>query len=111
MSISNDTWQYLEKMKMGMLMGGITGGALGFLVGGMTVLRYGPGEKGYLKTVGDQMLQTGGFLGFIMSIGMLVRAEAADTIQSPFLKKHQQRPNALWFTQSRLPIVVEKLKY
>ncbi|KAJ3406279.1 subunit of TIM23 translocase complex [Chytriomyces hyalinus] len=55
-----------EKMKMGFMMGGITGGCLGFLVGGMTVLRYGPGDKGYLATVGNQMLQTGGFLGFIM---------------------------------------------
>ncbi|KAJ3067593.1 subunit of TIM23 translocase complex, partial [Rhizoclosmatium hyalinum] len=60
------TAQYLEKMKMGFLMGGTTGACLGFLVGGMTVLRYGPGEKGYLATVGNQMLQTGGFLGFIM---------------------------------------------
>jgi hypothetical protein len=47
-------------------MGGITGGAVGFMVGTMTVLRNGPGDKGYLATVGSQMLQTGGFLGFIM---------------------------------------------
>ena len=47
-------------------MGGITGSAVGFLVGTMTVLTRGPGEKGALATVGSQMLQTGTFLGFIM---------------------------------------------
>ncbi|ORY39072.1 hypothetical protein BCR33DRAFT_720330 [Rhizoclosmatium globosum] len=89
--ISHETAQYLEKMKMGFLMGGTTGACLGFLVGG---------EKGYLAT-------TGGFLGFIMSIGMLVRAEGADTIQSPFMK----RPiGAFAYNQNRLPIVVEQLK-
>ncbi|KAI9327483.1 reactive mitochondrial oxygen species modulator 1-domain-containing protein [Obelidium mucronatum] len=97
-----------QKMKMGFLMGGTTGACLGFLVGGMTVLRYGPGDKGYLATVGNQMLQTGGFLGFIMSIGMVVRADGVEPV-SPFVK--QQRPlGAYWPSQNRLPIVIEKLK-
>ncbi|KAJ3113199.1 subunit of TIM23 translocase complex [Physocladia obscura] len=105
-------------MKMGFLMGGITGGCLGFLVGGMNVLRYGPGEKGYLATVGNQMLQTGGFLGFIMGIGMLVRNEAADTLlpppttpaASPFSFSSKSRPiAAILYGQNRLPIVVESL--
>jgi hypothetical protein len=64
-------------------MGGTIGMTVGFLVGGMTVLkyllnlmssifsvfehhRYGPGEKGYLATVGHEMLEKGAFLGFIM---------------------------------------------
>ncbi|KAI8618647.1 hypothetical protein BC830DRAFT_1107833 [Chytriomyces sp. MP71] len=93
---------------MGFLMGGVTGGCLGFLVGGMTVLRYGPGEKGYLATVGNQMLQTGGFLGFIMSIGMLIRAEAADTLPpSPIFQ--QKRPlGAFMFNANRIPVVVDR---
>ncbi|TPX73424.1 hypothetical protein CcCBS67573_g05310 [Chytriomyces confervae] len=97
---------------MGFMMGGITGGCLGFLVGGMTVLRYGPGDKGYLATVGNQMLQTGGFLGFIMSIGMVVRAESVDSLppSSLFRQQQQKRPmGAFWSNGRRLPIVIEKM--
>ncbi|KAI8830980.1 hypothetical protein BC829DRAFT_409976 [Chytridium lagenaria] len=56
-------------------MGGATGMAVGFLVGSFTVLRYGPGERGFLGTIGTQMIQTGGFLGFIFGVGMLLRSE------------------------------------
>ncbi|KAJ3110852.1 subunit of TIM23 translocase complex [Phlyctochytrium bullatum] len=89
-------WALFEKAKMAggvasgvatsvdcLFMGGATGAAVGFLVGSFTVLRYGPGERGFLGTIGTQMLQTGGFLGFIFSIGMLLRADD---------EKHEFRP-------------------
>ncbi|KAI8841225.1 hypothetical protein BC829DRAFT_402738 [Chytridium lagenaria] len=60
--------QLFEKAKLGLLMGGATGMAVGFLVGSFTVLRL-------LGTIGTQMIQTGGFLGFIFGVGMLLRSE------------------------------------
>ncbi|KAJ3412938.1 hypothetical protein HDV05_008726 [Chytridiales sp. JEL 0842] len=84
---------------MGFLMGGLTGSAVGFLVGSMTVLRYGPGEKGYLATVGSQMLQTGGFLGFIMGVGMLLRGDSEEEAMAAYrnaLRGHQQKRSELW---------------
>ncbi|KAJ3315212.1 subunit of TIM23 translocase complex [Blyttiomyces sp. JEL0837] len=102
-----------EKMKMGFIMGGTTGMAVGFLVGSMTVLRTGPGEKGYLATVGGQMLQTGAFLGFIMSIGMLLRNDSEEMKGMPpprpmWQPQNKTRPFALY--PNRLPIVIEQLK-
>ncbi|KAJ3130225.1 subunit of TIM23 translocase complex [Irineochytrium annulatum] len=95
-----DVRPYLEKMKMGLIMGGATGMSVGFLVGSYTVLRYGPGERGFLGTIGTQMLQTGGFLGFIFSVGMLLRAD-----------DEQYRPGARphWAVgSSRMPFVVKR---
>ncbi|KAI9334366.1 reactive mitochondrial oxygen species modulator 1-domain-containing protein [Zopfochytrium polystomum] len=79
MDASRDRWMLFEKMKMGFLMGGITGMSIGFLSGAFTVLRYGPGERGYLATVGQQMLQSGGFFAFLMSIGSLLRTEGDES--------------------------------
>ncbi|KAJ1559745.1 subunit of TIM23 translocase complex [Cladochytrium tenue] len=75
MDASSQRWAMVERMKMGFVMGGITGMSIGFLSGAFTVLRFGPGERGYLATVGSQMLQSGGFFAFLMSIGSLLRTE------------------------------------
>ncbi len=45
-----------DKLKMGMMMGGSVGLCLGFLMGSFSLLRYGPGNKGYLASLGQYMV-------------------------------------------------------
>lgn len=68
--------QYVASMKQGFIMGAISGAAVGFVVGGLTVLTSGPAPgKTIFYTIGRSMLQTGGWLGCLLSVGSLMRAE------------------------------------
>ncbi|KAJ9075296.1 subunit of TIM23 translocase complex [Entomophthora muscae] len=64
-----------DKLQMGLLMGGTVGATMGLVMGTFTVLVYGPGPNGYLRTIGANMLKTGGFFASIMSVGSLIRNE------------------------------------
>ncbi|KAI9296163.1 putative mitochondrial genome maintenance protein Mgr2 [Neoconidiobolus thromboides FSU 785] len=69
---------YFDRMKMGLMMGGAVGATMGFLLGGVQVLVYGPGPKGYLRSVGSSMLQSATFFGSLMAIGSLIRSQEAN---------------------------------
>ncbi|EXJ90042.1 hypothetical protein A1O3_03110 [Capronia epimyces CBS 606.96] len=51
------TW--IDKLKMGMLMGGTVGGIMGFIYGTVTVFQYGAGQAGVTRTLGKYMLGSG----------------------------------------------------
>ncbi|KAJ3127263.1 subunit of TIM23 translocase complex [Nowakowskiella sp. JEL0407] len=62
-------------MKLGAVMGISVGVCLGFCSGAYVVLFYGPGSKGYLRTMGQHMIQSGTLFGCIMTFGQLLRAD------------------------------------
>lgn len=57
---------FIDKLTMGALMGGTVGACAGFLIGGFTVLVYGPQPGGYLKTVAKYMASSGATFATIM---------------------------------------------
>ncbi len=56
-------------------MGGCVGLSIGFVFGTVTVLTSGPGPKGYMKTVGQYMLQSGASFAFFLAIGSVIRGD------------------------------------
>ncbi|KND05145.1 uncharacterized protein SPPG_00813 [Spizellomyces punctatus DAOM BR117] len=95
---------WVDKAKMGFMMGASAGMCVGFLYGSLTVLRGGPEPgRGYMSTVGKYMLQHGAMLGFFLSIGAFLRAEE-QRIEYP-----QPKSFTPWgIRQARLPIIVER---
>ncbi|KAJ1909194.1 subunit of TIM23 translocase complex [Tieghemiomyces parasiticus] len=79
-----------DKMKLGALMGTTVGLGLGAIFGIITILRVGPGPKGYLSTMGQYMLSSGATFGFFMSIGSVIRTEGK--FQQPRLLGPQAVP-------------------
>lgn len=71
--LSPETQILLQKAKMGAMMGASVGMTMGLLFGGYSVLRYGPQGKGYIKTVGSYMFQSGASFAFFLSIGSCLR--------------------------------------
>ncbi|KAF9072693.1 reactive mitochondrial oxygen species modulator 1-domain-containing protein [Rhodocollybia butyracea] len=65
-----------DKLKMGAMMGGTAGLAMGFLFGSWTIIRYGPGPKGALATLSKYMLNQAAFFGFFFSIGAVIRSDS-----------------------------------
>ncbi|CAO3618053.1 unnamed protein product [Cunninghamella blakesleeana] len=82
----------VDKMKMGAIMGGTVGLCVGFVFGGINILRFGGGRKGALSTLSQYMLGSGASFAFFMSIGSVIRSEAATK-------------NIQW-RQQRLPIII-----
>ncbi|KAI9302575.1 reactive mitochondrial oxygen species modulator 1-domain-containing protein [Cunninghamella echinulata] len=85
----------LDKMKMGAIMGGTVGLCVGFVFGGINVLRFGGGRKGALSTLSQYMLGSGASFAFFMSIGSVIRSQ-------PEIK------NIQWQQAHRLPIIINQ---
>jgi hypothetical protein len=64
-----------DKLKMGAIMGGTVGLCIGFVYGAFTLMRVGPGQHGYLGTLGRSMASSAGFFGLLMSVGAVIRTE------------------------------------
>ncbi|KAH8834800.1 reactive mitochondrial oxygen species modulator 1-domain-containing protein [Flagelloscypha sp. PMI_526] len=62
-----------QKLKMGALMGGVSGMAVGFLFGGWTVIRGGAGPRGAMATLSQAMLGSAAFFGTFFAIGSVIR--------------------------------------
>ncbi|SAM02947.1 hypothetical protein [Absidia glauca] len=85
----------VEKMKMGATMGGIVGLCVGFVFGGITIIRFGGGKKGAISTLSQYMVGSAASFGFFMSIGSVIRSEGTvKTID--------------WQRSARLPILVKQ---
>ncbi|KAJ3302111.1 hypothetical protein HDV03_005400 [Kappamyces sp. JEL0829] len=66
------------------------GMVVGLFVGGISVITVGPAPgKTFMGTVGGHMLQTGGWLGAVLSIGSVIRGE--EKLPHPFIRQHQWR--------------------
>ncbi|KAI8805483.1 reactive mitochondrial oxygen species modulator 1-domain-containing protein [Cladochytrium replicatum] len=70
---------WFDRLRYGAFIGISVGASLGFLTGAFTVLTYGPGRKGYMRTIGQQMMQSSAFFGCIMGFGSLLRSEGAES--------------------------------
>jgi hypothetical protein len=79
---------YFDRMKMGFVMGGVVGGCMGFVIGSFTVLNYGPGPGGYMRTIGRHMLNSGGMFSVIMSFGSLIRNEQQFKLENNIYKRN-----------------------
>ncbi|KAI9598934.1 reactive oxygen species modulator 1, partial [Syncephalis fuscata] len=64
-----------DKLKMGAMMGGTVGLCIGLVFGTVNVVRFGPGQHGYLGTLGRSMASSAGFFGLLMAVGSVVRSE------------------------------------
>ncbi|KAI8074411.1 reactive mitochondrial oxygen species modulator 1-domain-containing protein [Gongronella butleri] len=89
----------VEKMKVGALMGGTVGLCVGFVFGGISVMRYGGGKRGAMSTLSQYMLGSAASFGFFMSIGSVIRSENARRLQYPSLPvrvhaAHDAQPSA-----------------
>ncbi|KAJ1736652.1 subunit of TIM23 translocase complex [Coemansia sp. Benny D160-2] len=64
-----------DKAKMGLIMGGSVGACLGCLIGFYSTMKFGPGPRGYLGTIGQYALGSGASFGFFMMIGSCIRTD------------------------------------
>lgn len=60
---------------MGLIMGGSVGACLGCLIGFYSTMKFGPGPRGYLGTIGQYALGSGASFGFFMMIGSCIRTD------------------------------------
>jgi NAD/NADP transhydrogenase beta subunit len=56
-------------------MGGTVGLCIGLVFGTMNIIRYGPGNRGYVSTLATYMGSSAATFGFFMSIGTVIRTE------------------------------------
>ncbi|TNY20066.1 reactive mitochondrial oxygen species modulator 1-domain-containing protein [Rhodotorula diobovata] len=65
-----------QKLRMGMLTGGLVGLTIGFIFGNFAILSGAAGRgKGYFPTLSTYMLSSGATFAFFMSIGTVIRTD------------------------------------
>ncbi|KAF8976489.1 subunit of TIM23 translocase complex [Entomortierella lignicola] len=96
-----------ERAKVGAMMGGAVGLCIGLVFGGFTILRYGPGTRGYVNTLAQTMVTTTATFAFFMAIGSVVRSEEALSIDYAALDQNHGKKN-IWGNSMRFktPAVV-----
>ncbi|KAI1797525.1 reactive mitochondrial oxygen species modulator 1-domain-containing protein [Ganoderma leucocontextum] len=62
-----------QKLKMGAAMGAGVGLTMGFLFGGLSILRGGAGPRGVLPTLSQYMLGSAATFSFFLAIGSVIR--------------------------------------
>jgi hypothetical protein len=72
MRSADECW---ARFKMGALMGGSVGACIGVLLGTMSVIKYGHGGNGYLRSVGKLAVQSGASFALFMAIGAGIRCD------------------------------------
>lgn len=73
---------------MGAMTGTLVGLSIGFIGGGLQILRAGPGPRGVLGTFSQFMLPSAATFGFFMSIGTVLRTEGLES--NPYLSSAQR---------------------
>ncbi|KZF19245.1 hypothetical protein L228DRAFT_251358 [Xylona heveae TC161] len=75
-----------DKLKLGAMMGGSVGLIIGFIFGGVNIIRFGAGPNGLMRTLGQYMLGSAATFGFFMSIGSAIRSESSPIAHEAFAK-------------------------
>ncbi|PGH13452.1 hypothetical protein AJ80_06321 [Polytolypa hystricis UAMH7299] len=89
-----------DKLKMGAMMGGCMYLTDLYILGTVSIMQYGAGPNGVMRTLGKFMLGSGATFGFFMSIGSVIRTEGTPnsyhawsrTRGQPFIMPRQYHP-------------------
>ncbi|KAI8354940.1 reactive mitochondrial oxygen species modulator 1-domain-containing protein [Mortierella sp. GBAus27b] len=98
----------LERAKTGAMMGGAVGLCIGLVFGGISLLRNGPGSRGYVNSLAQTMVSTTATFAFFMSIGSVIRSEEAIAIDYRSMDQSGGKQN-IWGSSMRFktpPIVI-----
>ncbi|KAI9833322.1 MAG: subunit of TIM23 translocase complex [Sarea resinae] len=87
---------------MGAMMGGSVGLIIGFIFGGVNMIRFGPGPNGFMRTLGQYMIGSAATFGFFMSIGSAIRTEELSPIAAQAFARAQRQPMIL--QRPRIPV-------
>ncbi|KAL7425221.1 subunit of TIM23 translocase complex [Cryptotrichosporon argae] len=90
-----------DKMKMGAVTGTAVGLTIGFIFGGVSILRSGPGPRGLVATLSQYMLSSAATFGFFMSIGSVIRTD------SPYGLRANDEWRQAWLAARRRRLAVE----
>ncbi|KAF9575492.1 subunit of TIM23 translocase complex [Mortierella alpina] len=97
-----------ERAKMGAMMGGAVGLCIGLVFGGVSILRNGPGSRGYIETLTRTMVSSTATFAFFMAIGSVIRSEEALAIDYASLDQNREKKN-IWGQSMRFktpPVVI-----
>ncbi|KAI1306427.1 subunit of TIM23 translocase complex [Mortierella claussenii] len=97
-----------ERAKVGAMMGGAVGLCIGLVFGGFSILRNGPGSRGYVNTLAQTMISSTATFAFFMSIGSVIRSEEAMVIDYASLDQNREKKN-IWGGAMRFktpPVVI-----
>ncbi|KZP00661.1 hypothetical protein CALVIDRAFT_207064 [Calocera viscosa TUFC12733] len=72
-----------EKLKMGAMMGAGVGLTIGFIFGSYSIMRSGPGPRGFLPTLSQYMLSSAATFSFFLAIGSVIRNEHDPMLAGP----------------------------
>ncbi|KAI7824682.1 mitochondrial genome maintenance protein [Gamsiella multidivaricata] len=96
-----------ERAKVGAMMGGTVGLCIGLVFGGFSLMRNGPGTRGYVNTLAQTMISSTATFAFFMAIGSVIRSEEAEAID--YVSMNQNRHKSIWGGTMRFtapPIVI-----
>ncbi|KAG9039345.1 subunit of TIM23 translocase complex [Tulasnella sp. JGI-2019a] len=103
-----------QKMKMGAMMGAGVGLTIGFIFGSYSIIRAGPGPRGFLATLSQYMLGSAASFSFFLSIGSVIRTEDRIPIAMHAAQMHllppkiASRPEGAAFATMRARWMMEK---
>ncbi|KAG0303654.1 subunit of TIM23 translocase complex [Linnemannia gamsii] len=97
-----------ERAKYGAAMGGAVGLCIGFVFGGLSAMRNGPGRNGYVNNLAQTMMSSTAMFAFFMAIGSVIRTEESLAIDYAELDQNKGRKN-IWGGAMRFktpPVVI-----
>ncbi|KAG0229428.1 subunit of TIM23 translocase complex [Actinomortierella wolfii] len=95
-----------ERAKVGAMMGGAVGLCIGLVIGGYSLMRYGPGQRGYVDTLARTMVSSTATFAFFMAVGSVIRADDEGRAKIPIEWNHEKNYNQSRARTFRTPPIV-----